>query len=249
MVALVRMTHNAEDREEVVRQHSGWLIPIVVFVVTAGLSALFLLYYLAPSPASFIEEHPTLTARTDPVLFEVGRLRFAIPANYVVYRNARQGGPRKDVSLITMLPDFRGYASAEAQAFNDHSSDSPVVHILIREEHLNLPERERFKRIYLGYVADPKGRPGPFGLTEYAFRDDSGYAGEDLFVGHRGDKLVVMRCWRFSQEVPSPNCLRDRRLGRTVAVTYRFKRANLAQWRAIGAGVDGLMASFEARAR
>ena len=86
-----------------------------------------------------------------------------------------------------------------------------MVYILIREEQLNLNEAERLKRIYLNYVTDPAGKRGPFGLTQYTFRDDSGYRAEDLFVGERSDGPVVMRCWRFSQDVPSPSCLRDQR--------------------------------------
>lgn len=249
MATLTRKTRTAQSRDEDVSQHSGWLIPIVVFVVTAGLSALFLLFYLVPNPTSFIEEHPAPTARTDPVSLTVGALKFTVPANYFIYRSARQGGVRKDVALFAMLPDFRGYSTAEAQAFNDNSADSPVVYILVRAEPLNLPEQERLKRIYMAYAVDPAGKPGPFDLTQYTFRDDSGYRDEDLFVGHRGGKLVVMRCWRFSQTIPSPTCLRDRRLGDGVALTYRFKRANLGQWREIAEGIDALTAGFEQRAK
>lgn len=249
MPTLIRMNRNNENRDDEVRQHSGWLIPLAVFIVTAGLSALFLLFYLVPTPTSFIEEHPVPTARTDPVSLQVGSLKFTIPANYIAFRSARQGGVRKDVALSTVLPDLRGYSNGEAQVFADNSVSSPVVYILIREERLNFSEAERLKRIYLNYVADPHGKPGPFGLTQYVFRDDSGYRGEDLFVGHINSELVVMRCWRYSQEVPSPGCLRDQRLGRRVAMTYRFKRANLSQWRNIATGVDALISGFEKRAK
>lgn len=249
MSTLIRMSRSNQNRDEDVRQHSGWLIPFVVFVVTAGLSALFLLFYLVPAPTSFIEEHPAPTARTDAVSLRVGALKLTVPANYIVYRSAQQGGTRKDIALFTLLPDFRGYSTGEAQAFSNNSADSPVVYILIREEQLNLNEAERLKRIYLNYVTDPTGKRGPFGLTQYTFRDDSGYRAEDLFVGERSDGPVVMRCWRFSQDVPSPGCLRDQRLSRNVAMTYRFKRANLGQWREIADGVSGLIAGFESRAK
>ena len=54
-----------------------------------------------------------------------------------------------------------------------------------------------------------------------------------------------MRCWHMSQDVPSPSCLRDLRLDKGVAVTYRFKRANLGQWQTIASGVGKLIANFE----
>jgi len=243
------MSRNNQTRDDDVRQHSGWLIPIVVFVVTAGLSALFLLFYLVPAPTSFIEEHPAPTSRTDPVPLTVGKLKMTVPANYIVYRSARTGGTRKELALFTTYPDFRGYTESEAQTFASNAADAPVIYILIREERLNLSEEERLNRIYRTYVAEPAGKPGPFDLTQYAFRDDSGYRGEDLFVGDMAGKMVVFRCVRFSMEVPSPSCLRDRRLVKGVAMTYRFKRANLGSWRDIAQGVDTLIGGFVERAK
>ena len=58
-----------------------------------------------------------------------------------------------------------------------------VVYLLIRDENLNLSEADRLSRIYMAYVTNPRGVPGPFGLTQYTFREDSGYRREDLFVG------------------------------------------------------------------
>jgi hypothetical protein len=229
---------------DTVRQRSGWLIPAAVFIVTAVLSALILLYYLVPAPTSFIEEHPAPTARIDPISLEVQKLKLVIPANYILYASARQGGPRKEVALAAKLPDFHGYSDWYASTFADNSSDSPVIYLLIREDTLNITEAERLKRIYLSYVADPAGKPGPFGLTQYAFRDDSGYHGEDLYVGQTAKGPVVLRCVRFGPQVTSPSCLRDIRLGHHVALTYRFKRAHLAQWQDIANGIDTLVGSF-----
>jgi hypothetical protein len=237
------------DKDETVKRRSGWLIPLTVFIVTAGLSALFLLFYLAPAPTSFIEEHPSPTARDDAITLNVGKLSLIVPANFIVYRSARQGGDRKDLALFTTYPDFHGYTQGDAQAFTSNAADAPVIYMLIRKESVSITEAQRLKRIYMAYVTDPAGTPGPFGLTQYVFRDDSGYRGEDLFVGNQEGKPIVMRCVRFSQEVPSPSCLRDIRLIKGVALSYRFKRANLAHWQEIAEGVEGLIKSFEERAK
>ena len=242
------MSRAGDDYEEGAKRHSGWLVPAAVFLMTAALSALVLLYYLAPAPTSFIEEHPAPTSRADPVTLTVGSLKFTIPANYLIYRTTRQGGERKELALFAALPDFRGYSQWEAHSFTDNTQDSPLIYMLIREEPVNLPEVERLKRIYSGYVANPKGEPGLFGLTQYAFRDDSGYRGEDLLVGHLDGLPVVMRCVRLSESVPSPSCLRDLRLAKHVGLSYRFKRAQLSRWREIATGVDKLIRSFEAQA-
>lgn len=235
------------DIDDGVRQRSGWLIPIAVFVVTAGLSALFLLYYLAPAPNSLIEEHPSPTSRTDAVSISVGKLTLKVPANYILYRSARSGGVRKTLELYATYPDFHGFTDESAQIFAGNATDSPVIYMLIREDQIIISEEQKLQRIYLNYVADPVGKPGPFGLTQYAFRDDSGYRGEDLFVGQGAKGPIVMRCVRFSQSVQSPSCLRDTRLAHGVSLTYRFKRANLGRWREIAGGVDTLLRSFMAK--
>jgi len=241
------MTSRDRNAEDTVKQRSGWLIPLAVFVVTAVLSALFLLFYLAPTPTSFIEEHQSPTSRTDPVHVSIGGLSLDIPANFLLYASARRGGARNHIELFAKFPDFHGYSDWESQTFNGNGPDSPIIYMLVREEPFTLDEEERLKRIYLNYVADPEGKPGPFDLTEYMFRDDSGYRREDLFVGDVQGHPVVMRCGRFSQDVPSPSCLRDVRLSNAVVLSYRFKRAHLASWRDIAAGVSGLVRSFTTR--
>jgi hypothetical protein len=238
---------SVNDTDGSVKQRSGWLIPIAVFVVTAGLSAIVLLFYLAPTPTSFIEEHAAPTSRTDPVAVSISGMTFAIPANYIIYASARQSGPRKEVALFATFPEFKGYSDWNAADFSGNAADSPVIFLLLREERYKISEAERLQRIYMEYVTDPAGKPGPFGLTQYTFRDDSGYHSEDLFVGQDAGQPVVLRCVRFSAEVPSPSCLRDVRLGHDVALTYRFKRANLGHWQDIIHGIDKLVASFHTK--
>ncbi len=111
---------------------------------------------------------------------------------------------------------------------------------------MNLSEADRLKRVYLSYVVDPKGSPGPFDLTQYVFREseNSGYRGEDMFVGETPDGPAIHLCERFSPTVPSPNCLRDMRIAHGVVLTYRFKRTHLGRWREISAGLGNLVATF-----
>jgi hypothetical protein len=242
--AVEPMSRRGNGFDGQVKERSGWLLPLAVFVVTAVLSALFLLYYLAPNPGSFIEEHPRPTSRTDEVKLWIGGIPFTIPANYLPYAGERNGGARKEVALYAALPDFRGYSDADGSIFSGNNAGSPIVYMLIREEAFNLPEATRLQRIYLNDVVDGRGHKGPFGLLLYEFRDDSGYRGEDLFVGQTGRGIVVMHCVRLSQNVPSPSCLRDMLLARGVALSYRFKRSQLGSWRDIANGASRLVASF-----
>ncbi|MEJ1969687.1 MAG: hypothetical protein WDN03_13785 [Rhizomicrobium sp.] len=232
------------DTDGTIRKRSGWLIPLGVFLVTFVLSALVLLYYLVPAAPSFLEEQAVPTARTDLVALRVHGLKLWIPANYLRYESSRQGGARKELSLFAILPDLAGWSNGEAANFSGNTPDSPVVYLLIRDEEVNRPEADRLARIYMAYVTDPKGVPGPFGLTQYTFREDSGYRSEDLFVGQTPAGPMVLRCVRFSPEVPSPSCLRDMPIDRKVALSYRFKRAHLARWHEIADSIDNLIAAF-----
>jgi hypothetical protein len=233
------------DEQQAIKGHSGWLVPMAVFVLTAALSGALLLYYLGPGPRALIEERPRPTASTSPVTLTVGGVRFTIPSNYIRYKWARTGGSLKQVDLFAALPDLRGYSDADAQTFLGNAADSPVINMLLHDQQLRLSEGERLQRIYIGYAGDPNGKPGPFGLTQYAFRNDSGYRGEDLFVGLLKGGLVVLRCDRFTAQDQSPSCLRETRVAHHAALSYRFKRSQLSRWREIAGGIDGLMHRFK----
>jgi len=189
-------------------------------------------------------EQQSPTSDTTPVEVEVGGLKLWIPANYMVFDSTRRGGHRREVELFAALPDLTGWSNWDSGKFDDNGPKSQIVFMPIREDHVNLTETERMQRIYNAYLADPKGAPGPFGLTQYAFRNDSGYHAEDLFVGQTGGGPVVLHCAKFGPDVPSPNCWRDMKLGRGASVSYRFKRSKLSHWREIADGVTRLMDSF-----
>ncbi len=239
----LKMTYS--DTDGTIRKRSGWLIPLGVFLVTAALSALVLLYYLAPNAPNFLEEQVAPTSRGDLIALRVHDLKLWVPANYLQFESARQGGTRKDLALFAILPDLAGWSNWEASNFAANTPDSPVVFLLIREEQLNLTEADRLSRIYTAYISNPQGTPGPFGLTQYAFREDSGYRNQDLFVGQTPAGIEILRCDRLSPEVPSPSCLRDTPIAHAVALSYRFKREHLSRWQEIGQGVDKLIETFE----
>lgn len=241
--AIVR-TGMPGDRPLQTIRHSGWLFPAAIVAAVAVLCVLFLFYYLAPAPTALIEERFAPTLRRNPVALRVGSGRFTIPANYLPYASERLGGTREQVVLYALLPDLRGYSGKDTANFDDTGANSPVIHILIKKEAFDVGESERLRRIYLGEVTDRRGQKGPFGLIRYAFRSDSGYRGEDLFVGKTGTHTVVIRCTRPDAEIPSANCLRETRLSPDVSLSYRFGRAHLADWRAIASGVNRLIASF-----
>jgi hypothetical protein len=229
-----------------VSRHSGWLIPLGVFLVTALLSALLLLYYLRPPPAKFRTEQMMPTVARNIVALRVHGHKLFVPANYIEFDQARSGGPLGELALFARLPQMSGYSAADAPVFASNAMDSPIVYILIREDKNMLGAADRLDKIYMPYIADPKGAPGPFGLTRYDFRDDSGYRRNDLFVGETPDGPLILLCVRFSPEVNSPSCLAiDQPLAHDVTLSWRFKRAHLARWREISGNVESLIRRFE----
>jgi hypothetical protein len=221
--------------------HSGWLIPFAFVSAILLLSGLFLGWYLRPGPRSAA----ALTGNSVLVHLMVRGAAFAIPANYIENAAARSGGEQDSLALAVLFPSWRGYSEADARLFQGNAPDSPVIHLALRRDANNLDATSRLKRIYMPYVE--KQAAGPFGLTQYRFRADSGYEQNDLFAGAGADGLLLLfLCERAAVELPSPNCTAvDRPLARTLSVSWRFKRAYLARWREMADGVDALVSKFE----
>lgn len=235
------MRSTNEDLEHA-KGHSGWLIPLAVFVVTAALCALLLAYYLFPTPA-FLSRQPAPTDSTAPVAFIVGGRGFHIPANYIVFAGDRKGGTAKSVDLVALLPDLQGYTLGAAQAFTSGTAESRVVNLTLREEPSALSEEERLERIYLPLVEDRRGSTALYALTSYRFRSDSGYRDQDLFVGD-ADRQVVLRCGRETPDASFPSCFGDMPLADHVWLSYRFKRNQLEHWREIDSSIRALAGAF-----
>jgi len=236
--------NGAEDRPEEMHQHSGWLIPLAFLAVIAILAALFLLYDLRPGVGP---RGIGRSADETPVSLSVRGLPLSVPANYVDSADARNGGEQDVLHMSAILPDMRGYSQEDARLFSGNAPDSPLVRLLFKGDELGLDAAARLERIYRPYIQDMTGSPADFGLTQYAFRSDSGYARQDLFAGTEGGRLVLFLCERTAPDLPSPNCFAtDRPVAPNLSFSYRFKRAYLGRWREIARGVDALVERFRA---
>ncbi|HEY2009710.1 MAG TPA: hypothetical protein VGH23_12015 [Rhizomicrobium sp.] len=232
------------NQKEDIHRHSGWLIPAAFLFAILLLSGLFLGWYLRPGPRV-----PTAPTDQDTLVgLTVGGQAFTIPANYIQNSAARTGGTQTSVALAALFPSWHGYSDSEARAFSGNAPDSPIVHLLLRDDAHTLDANARLERIYQPYISDPKGTPAPFGLTQYGFAPNSGYEREDLFAGEDNGKLQLFLCEQPAPELPSPNCLAtDQPLGKSVSLSYRFKRAWLAHWRELSGGVAVLTARFKTK--
>ncbi len=102
-----QMSRAGDEFGGLAQQRSSWLIPLVVFFVTACLSAIVLAYYFAPGPPGLGQEMPSPTDTTRPVTLTLGPQHFRIPANYILLSSARRGGALNELSMAAVLPEFR----------------------------------------------------------------------------------------------------------------------------------------------
>lgn len=233
-----------DTNQQKIHQHSGWLIPAAFGVAILLLSGLFLGWSLRPGPRT----PAALTGQSNIVELTVRGTAFAIPANYIQSPAARAGGDQEALSLSALFPSLRGYSDEDAKLFQGNAADSAVIHINLRGAAGTLNAKARLERVYKPYAIDSKGEPGAFGLTQYAFRPNTGYERNDLFVGQGAAGPVLLLCERSAGDLSSPNCLAtDQPLDSNLSFSYRFKRAYLARWREIDSGVSGLIRKFERR--
>jgi len=235
---------SSTGRREEIHRHSGWVIPGVFLFAIMLLCGLLLGWYLRPG----LKSPGAPTGQSGLVRLNLNGVAFAIPANYIANAQARAGGERDAVTLVTLLFSWRGYSDADARLFGGNAPDSPLVRLSLRGDPSGLGPRERLERIYRPYIAQDRGETGPFGLTRYTFVPDAGYGDTDLFAGGDDKEMVLFLCERASTQFPSPNCLAiDRPLTAGLSYSYRFKRAYLGRWREVAAGVDRLIARFRVR--
>jgi len=227
----------------VIHRHSGWVIPLGFAAAVLLLSILFLTWYLRPGPRGGTPSGDTAT-----VVLMVGGLSLSVPANHIETTDARAGGTRDSVTLFALYPEMRGYSQADATLFADNAPDSNVIHLVLRADPNSLEPPERLARIYQPFFIQSEGTPGPFGLTQYAFQSDSPYAREDLYLAQAAPGPLLFLCQRIQPGLPSPNCIVSASpLADDLSFSWRFKRAHLARWRDMAAGVNALMTRYEAR--
>jgi len=219
-------------------RHSGWWIPAAFFLAILTLSGLLLGWYLRPGPRP-----ASPTGQSHALGVSVGGVFFTIPANY--FEASGAAAEMKAVTLMALFPSWHGYTDADAGLFAGNAPDSPLIRLSLRADSNSLDGRARLDRIYRPHMADPKGEKNGFGLTRYSFSGGSSYRDYELFAGETAKDLELLLCERGSSQFPSPNCLAvDRPLGANVSYSYRFKRAYLARWQEISAGVEKLIAKF-----
>lgn len=178
------------------------------------------------------------TDKLTPYRVVIGKDAITAPANAIRSERARRDGMAARLDLYLRWPDMEGYSLSDRDAFNGVGGRREILFLTFETRLMSRDMSGRFEPIYRLLVRQP-GRPGPDGTIVYDFKDNSGYAAEELVVASRaGDTPFVARCLTGTAAADSlAPCERDVFVGTELSVTYRFPREILGDWRALDAAV------------
>lgn len=239
------MARGRQTDDELVRERPAWMIPLLVFAGVLTFSGIFLYYYFGPTPAELLGRDARASSASDGIEFIIADQRFVIPENYTRYPAQRGGGRMTMVDMHALLPGLQPYAPDLQDSFADNSIRSNVIYLSLSQRDAALNSSRRLKEIYSKYLASAEPEEGPDGLQLFRFRDDTGYANQDLLVGKDAEeRIFLLICDRRSALIESPNCSRSVLLGPRLELSYRYKRHHIDEWRTIDRSVAALVDRF-----
>jgi hypothetical protein len=150
----------------------------------------------------------------------------------------RHSGPQERVDLDFTYPSLDPPAAPKHVSADtiERSAFQPIdrIFVSIAAHHDALAPDIRLRTIYPRYL-ETTSTPSEDALTMRAFRDDTPYAGEDLFVANAPP--LTARCTR---DGATPGmCLSEQRMD-GADLTFRFPRNWLRQWRDIADAIEHL---------
>ena len=209
-------------------QGAGILIPFaLLFIAIAAVSVGAIMYLLQPgwSDAAAPVDAPPLPIMVAGVVFNVPPAAIRIPVQ-------RRAGPQERIDLAYRWPEL---TPPDSRA----PDPSARLFVTIEVAQSAMPPAERLKSVYPRYIdAAPAADPG--GLTVAPFADGTPYQGEDVMYDAAAPDRFLVRCNRARGDLTLAMCLHERPFG-GAALTFRFPRAWLADWRAITSGIDRLI--------
>ena len=235
----------ARQPRDILEERPSWIIPAAIITAILILSGVFLYYYFGPTVNDLMDRTPRATSRTDTVKVQIDDVHFVVPANFTRFARGRARGRHDQIELHALLPDFEPFSEGNRDVFEGYSPSSPVIQFDIGEIDNLLDSKTRFNEIYRKYISNEEENAAEFGLRRYRFIPNSGYENQELFARVlKNGELFLILCERKSSLVPAPHCLRMTQIGDELALTYRYKRPYLKDWRRIESDVIELVQSF-----
>jgi hypothetical protein len=214
-------------REYSRRPRGGILVLIAATFIGVGtLATASIAYLLQPRWAE-----PPAPIDVPPLPIVVAGVVFNVPPAVIRIPMQRRAGPQERIDLAYQWPDLTppdSRAVATTRLFVTIESAQPP-----------LPATERLNAIYPRYAEAPTTSDAG-GLTVARFRDGTPYQGEEVIYDASAPDRFLVRCSRSRSDLTLASCLYERAVG-AAALTFRFPRAWLADWRSIEDGIDRLI--------
>ncbi len=198
---------------------------VLFFASVAALAAASIVYLMQPHWTQPPIDAPALPIAVAGVVFNVPPAAIRIPLQ-------RRAGPQERIDLSYRWPDLTPPDSHAADA-------APRLFVTIESNQAPLSPAERMKSIYPRYIDTPS-EAGPGGLTIASFADGTPYQGEDVIYDASAPERFLVRCSRARGALTPAMCLYEHPVG-TAALTFRFPRDWLADWRGVEDGIDRLI--------
>jgi hypothetical protein len=228
-----------------IRTARGLLMAPVAFLaallIGAGIFIWSALWPTWPSGPVFLDA-PAIPITVANVLFDV-------PPRAIRAAVQRRAGPHERIDLTFLWPslappqgkDSDQIADVRGEAAPTTGDLSQRLFVTIAALGPVLPPAERLRSVYPHY-AEAQATDGPDGLAILPFRAGTPYQGEDLVYLAANPEQFFARCTRQAGKL-SGTCLHERLID-TAAITVRFPRAFLDDWRGAAAGIDRLIAQL-----
>lgn len=216
-----------------------FMLALLMIAALASAAVTFVSYVLWPTwpRLAAIPEAPAIPITVAGVLFDV-------PPGAVRTVMQRYSGPHDRIDLALQWPSLTVPDSAAKKPIMEPASDVAVTvddRLFVSIAGLGnvLPPIERLRTIYPRY-AQSQADAGPDGLAILPFRAGSPYQSEDLVYFADNPEQFFARCTRDGGALPGI-CIYEQ-LVDAAAVTFRFPRSWLGDWRNVAAGFDRLVA-------
>jgi hypothetical protein len=210
-------------------------VPIAIMVVACVLALVYVTYVLRPRAELAVQ-----TRELPAVPIVVADTLFRVPPRALRVSLQRRSGRQDRLDLVFFWPSL---APAAEPTDEDLAAAAARIFVTIAPNDQLFSPAERLKEIYPRY-ASKNASSGPDGLTALPFLDETPYQGEDLLYDESAPDRFLARCTRDRRSATG-TCLYERNVGQ-AAVTLRFPRALLVEWRAMVAGTDRLLEQLQA---
>lgn len=231
-----------------VHAHSSWILPAIFLVVAALIAGGFYILFTGPTVEDLQGNTTWPTADASTADIRIDNAVFRVPANYTKLRRSRSNGEADDIPMHALLPSLTGWTQKDAKEFASNAWNGRVVQIVLAVDRAKLTYQDKFERGIKPYSSTPDGIPGPHGLTTYKFDAGTGYESTEWLTATLEDgSKFVMRCDASATATFGTSCMRVTRLKDGVGLTYKYKRAYLAQWKEIDAKIMAKIDSFRVK--